>query len=144
MNKLLSFTFILILSLEISTIKAQTSKIDFCYDAAGNRISRKFSLHLVYNKKSEVTGINNDTLDNISVSVFPNPTSGFLNIKMEKINPDLDKVNIEIFDYNGRRIIQKQVEVSSTDIDLSELTVGIYLMKLSAGKKSQQWEIIKE
>jgi len=62
---------------------------------------------------------NND----ISLTIFPNPTNNFLNIKT-----DSDIIRIEFFDYTGRKLINCQS--ANTVVDVSGLEQGIYLVKI--------------
>lgn len=58
------------------------------------------------------------------VKLFPNPTSNNLTItSIEKIN------KIEIIDLTGKTILNKNINNSSTTIDVSSLTSGNYILK---------------
>ncbi len=81
------------------------------------------------------TSIND--LDDI-ISVFPNPTNGFINIE---INQFLNRVNeISIFNILGQPVYNKVINDSdkfSLKVDLGEYSEGIYILNLiyDSGKK---------
>jgi len=72
--------------------------------------------------------------------VYPNPTSGILNIKTS-----LDIDNIAVFNLLGQRVANfNQNSISNNSINLSELSQGLYIIKISAGDKAQTFKITKE
>lgn len=83
----------------------------------------------------EVTSIAN--LDNNSVSVFPNPTNGLLNIKME----DNAVVNYQIFNINGQ-LVQKGILKSVQQIDVKDLTNGFYTISIKQKNKVYQAKFV--
>jgi hypothetical protein len=74
----------------------------------------------------ETTVLENiEVLQDDNISVFPNPTSGLLNIESyEKIN------NILVQDICGRILLSKKTDSFNTIIDVSELQKGIYLINV--------------
>lgn len=64
--------------------------------------------------------LNNNTL-NPYITIYPNPTFGILNIKTE-----IDIHLCQIFTFDGKLILQTH---RTEDIDLSNMTSGIYKMK---------------
>jgi hypothetical protein len=64
-------------------------------------------------------------LNNISVRIFPNPTDkDFIYIKTSL----LGLKTIELFDINGRKIIQ--TKISGDKLDIGNLNHGLYLIKI--------------
>ncbi|MFI5141718.1 MAG: T9SS type A sorting domain-containing protein [Bacteroidia bacterium] len=70
--------------------------------------------------------INNETL----VSVYPNPASTNLSIRLNKILDD--NASVFITDVNGKVVVQKEVEASENNInmDISVLDNGFYFLQL--------------
>lgn len=64
------------------------------------------------------------------VSVFPNPSSGEL-----FITTNLHSYDISIFNATGQLIYKKYVTSNSTQIDISALPTGLYLIQLSENDK---------
>ncbi|MAU30877.1 MAG: hypothetical protein CMC36_03085 [Flavobacteriaceae bacterium] len=71
--------------------------------------------------------LNDNFLD---INIYPNPVSdGFLNIVSNSNNPLI----IYIYDLNGREVMSQKIIFDS--INISNLSQGIYSLKLSDGKK---------
>lgn len=85
--------------------------------------------------EDETAGIND--FGTQAISVYPNPTTGTVNIKSE-INIE----KIEVFTLNGQLVAQIQ---NTTTIDLSSLSKGAYLLKIySENELSQVVKLIRE
>ena len=75
--------------------------------------------------------------NNFHVSIYPNPVSdGIINL----VNPSNEALVVEIFDLNGRKVISKTSIFDS--VDVSELSEGIYSMKLSNQDKFDVKKIV--
>ncbi|MEO8147914.1 MAG: T9SS type A sorting domain-containing protein [Bacteroidia bacterium] len=72
---------------------------------------------------------------NDEVGVFPNPTSGFVNIEMSDIEDG--KYQLQLFDVTGREVFTKEVELinGATTLDFGQQANGIYSLKIAAGNK---------
>lgn len=76
------------------------------------------------------TGV--DDVEMSAVQVFPNPTSGMVNVQWMN-GGQVDKVEIQLFDMYGRLLDVLETNGSNsqqTQIDLSSYASGIYLLKL--------------
>jgi predicted extracellular nuclease len=62
------------------------------------------------------------------VSIFPNPTSGTLNIRSE-----INDYTLQVFDLTGKSVITKTNLSENAQIDVADLTNGIYMVKLNNG-----------
>lgn len=79
-----------------------------------------------------------DAFNSNSISIFPNPTTGILSIS----NSNNDIINkIEIIDFLGKTILVKSTNTSQ--IDISEFSNGIYILKIYSGSAFCQKKIIK-
>lgn len=58
--------------------------------------------------------------------VYPNPTADFVNIELQQ----KDKITYQLTDLNGKTVLSGQFADTRNKIDLSEQTVGIYLLTL--------------
>ena len=74
----------------------------------------------------------------LSLTLFPNPTDGKVNLTIEE--PLQGKATVEIYNLLGERLSTKKVsnlaKGSTVSIDLSRLTPGLYIIKLNAEKGS--------
>lgn len=67
------------------------------------------------------------------ISVFPNPTSDVLNIKLhQSMYPGLALV----YDNTGKLVIQEFISSSHTSLDVSNLTTGVYYLRIGSGNIS--------
>lgn len=77
-----------------------------------------------------------DNLSKIDVEIFPNPTTGFLEIQGTEID------RIEVIDLHGK-IIQVEIQPTS-NLDISKLTSGIYFLKINVEDQIIIKRIIKD
>ena len=83
-----------------------------------------------------------ETALNISLSVFPNPTSDFLTLKVEDYNNEA--LNYTLLDEQGRLVFNEQITTQDTQVAMSTLARGAYFINvLQANKKIQTFKIIK-
>ena len=86
-------------------------------------------------------GIKETTL-NISLSVFPNPTSDFLTLKVEDYNNEA--LNYTLLDEQGRLVFNEQITTQDTQVAMSTLARGSYFINIvQSNKKIQTFKIIK-
>lgn len=81
----------------------------------------------------EITSIEEDFVDNESdnMTIYPNPGDTELNILIQEAS------SIQVFDFQGRMIFEKESDDNITTISTSTWESGIYLIK--AGKNTQKW-----
>lgn len=65
------------------------------------------------------------------ISIFPNPTTGIINIK----TPFSEKTSIEILDVLGKTIYQTDFSSSESFINLRQFPKGVYFLKASSGNQ---------
>lgn len=82
-------------------------------------------------------GIND--LDISALRVFPNPTNSFVNITYKESIDD-----IEVYTMLGQRVIYQSVNTTDAQVDLSHLSSGTYMIKISLGDSSQLVKVIKK
>ncbi len=74
--------------------------------------------------------------------VYPNPTNGFLNVR---INNYVGKVNIQIIDINGRVVSEYKNEEFNIEksLNLNNLQTGMYVLKVSGDSLNFTQKIMK-
>ncbi len=80
-----------------------------------------------------------------SLSVFPNPTSGLLELRLELENAT--ELSAEVYNLTGQRMMTKSLgrQVSLNEqFDFSAFPNGIYLLRLRAGDAARTIRVIKE
>lgn len=65
------------------------------------------------------------------VSIFPNPTNNLINIRLTQQLPD---AIITIYDITGKEVVKTPCQEQSLQINLSNLTSGIYIVELQSPK----------
>jgi hypothetical protein len=79
----------------------------------------------------------------VKVTVFPNPASDYLNISFA--DPLDTEVSLILIDAQGKLFKSQVIESSTTEIQLNfqDLPSGLYLLKLTKGKLSNVYKVIK-
>ncbi len=94
-------------------------------------------------------GISEIDPEDVTVKIYPNPTTGLFSIKNGTVNIEgvkLPMKSIALFDLFGRSVhhsIGKPVN-SSTNIDISHLPAGIYIVKIATEKGEITRKIVKQ
>ncbi len=84
----------------------------------------------------------NDVMDEISLSVGPNPTIDNLTLTFK--SDETAMYGFELFDENGKVLLEKSNLKKVETIDMSHYSVGTYQLKISASNHSQKsFKIIK-
>jgi plastocyanin len=83
-----------------------------------------------------------DLKNNIVLNIFPNPVSSILNIQFSK---SLTDGNIKVFDILGKQLLNEEINSSNLNpINVSNLSRGMYLIKVTSGENTQTKRFIKE
>ena len=77
----------------------------------------------------ESSGI--DDIDNVSMSVYPNPTADKVNITFDGIS----EVSVEMYDIYGRRIERQEESNNVATIDMSSYASGVYFVRIYKADK---------
>ncbi|MBO7570706.1 MAG: T9SS type A sorting domain-containing protein [Bacteroidales bacterium] len=76
-----------------------------------------------------------DEISSISVNIFPNPTTGIVNIEAEGLN------NVVVYDVTGRMMMSVANE---STIDISNLEAGVYFFSVETANGSAMKKLVKE
>ena len=111
----------------VQVVFNDNSTHNYVYDDIGNRTQLNI----------ETLSIDTETLTN-TITVYPNPTDNFLNIKL----PDSftsKSTYIQIYDVNGRLIVDNKPTIidNQITINVNSLSNGVYLIHLITD--SQKW-----
>lgn len=80
---------------------------------------------------------------NLQMAVFPNPTTNWLQLDIK--NYGFEKLNYQIFDINGKMVLQSKISTETTTISMENLSTNIYLLKvLDNNKEVKTFKIIKK
>lgn len=148
MNSFLIFLFVLI----SVNINAQTSKLKFEYDSAGNQIVRELCLNCNarQSKSDEPSTLAQSEYEKFIpddiFSYYPNPVKEELFLKWEIIE-NISVKEIQLFNINGQ--ILKSYSINSTETNISipfqEFPRGVYFVHLNFTNNEQKSiKIIKQ
>jgi len=104
----------------------------YLYAGTGNGIFRA--------ALSSIAGINEMQNENIQVNIFPNPCSGTLQIT----GNEFQKTEMEIYNISGECVLQRELYNGAHEINVTSLSKGIYVIKLTSANQTVQSKLIKE
>lgn len=91
---------------------------------------------------SVVTGIEDAKSINLTVSVYPNPTTDYLTLDVKDF--DLSNLSFQLYDINGRLLQSQKITGNRTSIRMSNLLAAIYFVKVIQGNRDvKTFKIIK-
>ncbi len=104
-----------------------------------NKLPENYPWHLVIG-----TGVNDNKLLNSNIKVYPNPTSGILHIQRINSNKEIEKINL--INASGQMVNIGKYDTNNQlmQLNLSNLTSGIYLLKVEYLEQTETMKIIKK
>ena len=78
---------------------------------------------------------------NFAINLYPNPASDQLNLWVDGIDK---KAEIRIYDLTGKLVMQKQSGNTLTQLNISRLSSGIYMVKVNNGKETRAAKFVKQ
>lgn len=81
------------------------------------------------------TGVGIEDVDNVNVSVYPNPANDVLNIEGEGIQ------NVELLDVNGRTVL---TNANGGSLNISNLATGVYVVRVITNNGISTQKIVKK
>lgn len=121
---------------------AQSFETSYTYDNAGNRIGRTTIILDVQEKNLSAT-IKEESFSDGKIIISPNPTDGKVFLSFENISFSEDAC-VDIFDINGRKINRIPLTENQTEIDLSGVASGNYILKLKSANATKEFLVIKK
>jgi len=88
-----------------------------------------------------IDGTNLGVSDNsiAGFSYYPNPTTGVLNLK------SVDNIeHVSLYNLLGQRVLDSRVGATATQLDLSGLSAGSYLMKVTVNGQTGTYKLLKD
>jgi len=68
----------------------------------------------------------------LQFSMYPNPSNGQVTLQLPS---DIKKARVTVFDYLGKTLIQKNIEYSNNTLNTSNLSTGIYFVRIQTVSK---------
>ena len=86
------------------------------------------------------TGVNSVLeLNDINISVYPNPVNNVVNIKVD----NTDSFNIELFDMSGKLLLTQNGNTNLTTLNVSDFSKGQYIVRVSQNNNIVIRKIVK-
>jgi len=92
-------------------------------------------------KALETVGVSDFQTENLSFTVYPNPTFDLVYISVQADN---QPINVQLYDLSGRLLLQKTIYSGANTLDVNNLSAGCYILKLSHNHKTWTKKIIKQ
>ncbi|MCK9203340.1 MAG: T9SS type A sorting domain-containing protein [Bacteroidales bacterium] len=133
------------------TTASYSQNVQFAYDETGNRISRIIVIPLSESKSVFTDSILpghsrnplNQNLENLRISVFPNPTSDIIHIQCNDLSRS---TSIDAYLYTAKGEALKTINLCEFDqvFDMTNYPLGIYYLKIQMNDRIESWKIIKQ
>ncbi len=158
-HKRLTLSAIFLLGFGLTGLQAQESINATGNIASGSGGSASYSVgQVVYttingNNKSVAQGVQHpyeiftigikETVLNISLTAFPNPTA--VNLTLQISDYKNEKLSYQLFDMHGNLLINEQIVAQQTQINMNSLPTATYFINVvnQENKKVQSFKIIK-
>jgi len=121
--------------------ESMSQVIRFSYDGAGNRIKRDtVTVQEITDKDREMHRfLKCEKLDK-DITVKPNKNSGSIHIDIKDI-AFTEPYHISLYAIDGYIVYETQELLNTSDIDISHLPKGVYILVVEYGNKSDAWKI---
>jgi Concanavalin A-like lectin/glucanases superfamily/Secretion system C-terminal sorting domain len=83
----------------------------------------------------------NDVANNLFAAIYPNPAKDFVVVEITDSNPE--NVLIRITDLIGKTIIEEKLKTNKIQIDVENLTSGIYIIELTKDRQKHCCRFVK-
>jgi hypothetical protein len=110
-----------------------SQKLIFCKPLSGS---------LYHETKWPLSGIKETYLNN-SISVYPNPATSHLTLELQPANT-LHNIMINMYDLQGKLLLQQPLQQQKTEINISDLSRGLYLLQVTCEEGAVVKKFIRE
>lgn len=135
--------FLILLLSSSLAVNAQRS-MSFCYDDAGNRISRVMVLAKSSAKSNQAVSSQSlfDEVGGKQVQISPNTSTG--HVLVEMLGKSDCAVNLSVYNASGMQVYSQAMQHERLDVDLSNNPSGIYILTIEVDGERQSWKIVKK
>ena len=77
---------------------------------------------------------------NFTINLFPNPAGDQLNVWVEGFEK---KTEIKVYNLMGKLVMQQGSNNTLTQLNISKLAAGFYLVKINDGKETRSAKFVK-
>ena len=91
------------------------------------------------------TGVE-EVMNESAVMVYPNPSTGNFNVELQDVNNE--EVSIQVYDIQGKQILVRNLGVVNgtqvDNIEMTEVSSGVYFMNVTIGEQKEVLRLIVE
>lgn len=132
---------------DVLTVKVgNPRKINFSYDASGNRIQRE-TVYLTQGGLKSLSSADSVKIEEPEFSkelkVYPNPFRETFYLTLDDEAYKAKQKEVLLYDQLGKLIHQYELYDYINELDASDLKEGTYILKLRYENRSREWLIIK-
>lgn len=89
-----------------------------------------------HEESSEFLSTAENTVESkIGMFIFPNPTTDFVTLNMEGLEYENGSQSYQLYDLQGRLLIQNTIKKTETQINLNNLNASVYILRVYANNK---------
>jgi len=88
-----------------------------------------------------ITSISEPENLNAGLTIFPNPSKEFLNVRIDEL---MTNTQFELLDISGQSILKQSIKNNQTQIDISELKAGTYLYRFTTNDGVKFGKVVKQ
>jgi hypothetical protein len=81
----------------------------------------------------------NSSFDNANFTFYPNPVKNVLNLSYDK-----EISNVEVYNLLGQKVIANTINANAAQIDMSSLSNGAYMVKVTSDNQVKTLKVIKQ
>lgn len=122
----------------MSAVCFAQSTLHFTYDSAGNRTERT----IVVNSSAPQMSTSSDN------SLYKDESIRISNHQQDVLTVEIlgltGVAQVAIYDSSGRQFIAVEINSSISNVDISSVPHGIYVLKILANGKTNTWKLIKK
>jgi hypothetical protein len=129
------------MTITLTSAFSNVDEVRFYISAGGYKLNQSGTDHSINSIKvsTPVLGVNDFEISS-KINIYPNPATSQVTIDAK----ELDNVNLEISDANGRKILEQKLSGASNIININQLASGIYLFKVNSAQGSATTKVIKK
>jgi len=116
------------------------------YDAAGNRIKRRVLL-VTDGRLADSTIVEEQPSIDLpagAITAYPNPTGGLLHVAVSPSLLEEENARYWLFDLSGRTMREGSITQSIITMDLGNEAKGVYILKVVAGTRKEEWQVVRQ
>lgn len=83
--------------------------------------------------------LSSGSFDNANFSAYPNPVKDVLNVSYST-----EISSIRVINMIGQEVISKNINATSTQVDMSQLSAGTYIVNVTVGDKVKTLKVVKQ